>query len=149
MPILSARPHIDQTPPIPQLTPLTTAMLPPRVISPPVAPPPHACAPTSKVGHASSNNLRRSGQSETASRRPAPHHTIISNIPPIVKGAPVAGDTNSKRATYTHSTSNPFLPQGITSICLKANLYLRVLTGVGRIRGPAWQPVVPTSTLSA
>ena len=149
MPILSARPHIDQTPPIPQLTPLTTAKLPPRVIPPSVTHTPHARAPTSKGGHASSENPQCSVQSDTASFQPAPRNTTISNVAPITKVAPVAGDTNSKRYTNTHSTPNLFLPQGITSICLKPNLSLRVPTVVGRIRGPAWQPVFPTSTLSA
>ena len=112
--------------------------------------PPHAHAPTSKGDHASSNNSRRSGQSENASLRPAPRNTIIiSNVAPTTKGAPVTGDTESKRATNNHSTPNPFSPQDITCSCLKPNLSLQVLTGVGRIRGPARQPVVPTSTLSA
>ena len=66
---------------------------------------------------------------------------------PITKGAPsVAGGTNSRRATNTHITPHPFSPQGITFSCLKPNLYLQVLTRMGRFRGPARQLAVPTST---
>ena len=124
--------------------------------------PPRAGSPTSNGGHASGDtticnnvslpqhsrplNPQRSVQSEAASRRPAPHDSSISNVASISKGAPsVAGGANYSRATNTHRTPHPFLPQGLTFNCLKPNLSLRVLVRVRRFRDPARQPVVPTS----
>ena len=49
MPLLSARLYPEHPPPIPQPTPLTTAMLPPRVVPLPVASPPAHVPPPPRV----------------------------------------------------------------------------------------------------
>ena len=104
--LLSARPHPDQPPLIPQLTPLTMAMLPPRVIPTPVThslthfpPPPRVATPLTTIRDVLANQ-----KMPLTDRHPAIPSSPILRRSPRVYQSPEVSTPSNQPTPIAHQT---------------------------------------------